>query len=176
MLKKILLAAAALIVLFLAYAATRPNSFRVERSADMKAAPEKVFPLINDFHNWPLWSPWEKLDPAMTRTHSGEPAGKGAAYAWKGNKAVGEGRMEILESSAPARVLIQLDFIAPFAARNTAEFTLSPAGGGTHVTWAMYGPANFMTKVMGVFCNMDKMVGKDFEAGLAAMAAAAEKK
>lgn len=151
----------------LAYAATRPDTFAVERSAVVPASTESVFALLNDFHQWPRWSPWEKLDPAMNRTHSGAERGKGAVYAWNGNKKVGSGRMEILESHPPSRVKIQLDFLAPFEAHNVTTFTLEPVAGGTRVNWRMEGPHPFMMKVMCVFVSMDKMVGKDFEAGLA---------
>lgn len=159
----------------LLYATTRPDSFRVERSASIKAPPEKIFPLINDFHQWPVWSPWEKLDPAMRRTHTGPAQGQGAAYAWAGDGKVGEGRMEILRSTPPSQVDIQLDFIKPFEGHNSTVFTLQPQGDSTRVTWVMEGPAPYVTKLMTVFVSMDKMVGKDFEAGLANMKAAAEK-
>jgi carbon monoxide dehydrogenase subunit G len=175
MFKKIALVIVVLIAAVLVYAATRPDAFSVQRSATIKAPPDKVFAQINDFHAWQAWSPWEKLDPAMQRTHSGAPAGKGAAYAWKGNSKVGEGRMEIIESTPASKVSIQLDFIEPFAARNTADFTLQPVGDATQVTWVMHGPAPFVTKLMGVFVSMDSMIGKDFEAGLANLKAAAEK-
>ena len=175
MIKKIGLAIAILIAAILVFAATKPDSFSVERSATINAAPEKVFGLIDDFHNWAAWSPWEKLDPNMTRTHSGAPAGKGAAYAWQGNKDVGKGRMEILESTPSSQIKIQLDFIEPFEGHNITTFTLEPAAGGTKVNWTMHGPSTFVTKIMQVFISMDAMIGKDFEAGLANMKAAAEK-
>ena len=165
---------AALIALVLVFAAMKPDTFRVERSIDVNAPPEKVYAILEDFHQWSGWSPWEKLDPALQRTHSGEPRGTGAVYAWQGNRKVGEGRMEIVDSSPPSRLIIKLDFLKPFEAHNTAEFTLVRRGAGTHLTWAMFGPANFMTKLMGVFMSMDRMIGKDFEAGLANMRAAAE--
>lgn len=167
--------AAFAVIAVLIVASRKPDTFRIERRTRINAPPEKVFALINDFHSWPLWSPWEERDPAMNRVHSGAPAGTGDAYAWEGNKQVGKGRMEIIESTPPSRVLIKLDFLAPFEAHNTADFMLSSDNGGTTVVWAMYGPAIFMTKVMSVFCSMDKMVGKDFEEGLANMKAAAEK-
>ena len=151
----------------LLYAATLPDTFRIERTATIAAPPERVFLHVNDFHRWTAWSPWEKKDPAMQRTHSGAPAGQGAVYAWDGNQKVGQGRMEITESTQPSRVRIQLDFLKPFEARNTAEFTFAPAGDGTQVTWAMYGPTPYLSKVMQVFMSMDRMVGPDFEAGLA---------
>ena len=175
MFTKIAIGIVTIIAAVLLYATTRPDSFSVQRTATIKAPPEKIFPLINDFHSWPAWSPWEKLDPGMQRTHSGAPAGKGAAYAWVGNSKVGEGRMEILESTQPSKVSIKLDFIKPFEARNTADFTLQPQGDSTQVTWVMHGPAPYVTKLMTVFVSMDSMVGKDFEAGLANLKAAAEK-
>lgn len=175
MLKKIALGIVVLIAAVLLFATTRPDTFSVQRSATIKAPPEKVFALINDFHSWPAWSPWEKLDPAMQRTHSGAPAGKGAAYAWVGNSKVGEGRMEILESAPSSKVSIKLDFIKPFEGHNIADFTLTPQGDTTQVHWAMHGPAPYITKLMGIFVSMDSMIGKDFEAGLANMKAAAEK-
>lgn len=175
MLKKIALVIVALIAVVLIYAATRPDNFSVQRTATIKAPPEKVFALINDFHNWPAWSPWEKLDPAMKRTHTGANAGQGAVYAWLGNSDVGEGRMEIVESVPSSRVGIKLDFITPFESKNTTLFTLQPQGDSTQVTWLIQGPAPYVTKLMTVFVSMDKMIGKDFEAGLANMKAAAEK-
>ena len=175
MFKRILLVVVVLIGALLAYAATRPDTFRVERAAVIKAPPAKVFALIDDFHQWAGWSPWEKLDPSMKRSHSGAASGKGAVYAWEGNGDVGAGRMEILETTAPSRVLIRLDFIKPFEARNTAEYTLRPEGEATRVTWAMYGPAPFVSKLMQVFVSMDKMIGTDFEQGLANLKALAER-
>jgi uncharacterized protein YndB with AHSA1/START domain len=148
-------------------AATKPDSFRVERSATIKAAPEKIFALINDFKAWPQWSPYETKDPNMERKLSGAAAGTGSIYEWNGDKNVGRGRMEILECTAPAKIVIKLDFLKPFEAHNTATFTLVPQGDATEVTWAMDGPSPFITKVMSVVFNIDKMVGNDFEAGLA---------
>jgi uncharacterized protein YndB with AHSA1/START domain len=156
-------------------AATKPDTFRVQRTTSIQAPPEKIFPLINDLRAWRVWSPWEKKDPALKRTYSGAVAGRGAVYEWEGNKNVGTGRMEIADTSAPSRVVINLHFMKPFKANNTAEFTLTPANGSTVVTWAMYGPNLFIGKVMGTFMNMDKMIGNDFEAGLTNMKAAAEK-
>ncbi len=175
MFKRLLLVLVVLIAVLLGYAATRPDSFRVERATVIKAPPAKVFALIDDFHQWAGWSPWEKRDPAMKRTHSGAASGKGAVYAWEGNGDVGAGRMEILETTAPSRVLIRLDFLKPFAATNTAEYTIVPEGDGTRVTWAMYGPAPFVSKLMQVFVSMDKMIGTDFEQGLANLKALAER-
>ena len=161
----IVLAIAIAIVLILA--ATKPNTFSVRRAITAKAPPERIFSLINDFHQWRSWSPYENKDPAMKRTFSGAESGKGAVYGWDGNRNVGSGRMEILETSAPAKIVIKLDFFRPFEGHNTAEFTMLPQDDATSVNWVMYGPAPLMSKVMQVFMNIDKMVGKDFEAGLA---------
>lgn len=174
MFKVILIVIVLVIAGILVFAATRPDSFRVERSTTIKAPPDKVFAFLNDFHNWGVWSPWEKMDPNMKRTFAGAVSGQGSIYAWQGNSKVGEGRMEILEA-APAKVVIQLDFLKPFEAHNTAEFTLTPQGDATAVNWAMYGRSPYMVKVMSLFMNMDSMIGKDFEAGLANLKAAAEK-
>jgi hypothetical protein len=175
MLKKILIVLAILIVIILIIAATKPDTFSVERSTTIKATPEKIFPLLNDFHHWPAWSPWEKLDPAMTRTYSGAPAGQGAVYAWKGNSKVGEGRMEILESAPSSKITIKLDFIKPFEGHDITVYTLEPQGDSTKVTWSMNGPMPFVSKIMCVFMSMDKMIGKDFESGLANLKSLAEK-
>ncbi|MDB5862840.1 MAG: hypothetical protein JWO70_646 [Betaproteobacteria bacterium] len=175
MFKKIAFVLVVVVAAVLALAATKPDTFQVERSVSINAPPEKIFPLIDDLHNWTAWSPWEKKDPAMKRTYSGEARGKGAAYAWEGNKDVGMGRMEIAESSPTSKVTINLDFVKPFEAHNVVDFTLEPKGGTTSVTWAMHGPSPFFSKVLHVFLSMDRMVGKDFEAGLANLKAAAEK-
>jgi hypothetical protein len=174
MLKTILIVVVVLIAGVLVYAATRPDSFRVQRSATLNAPPEKIAPLISDFHHWEAWSPWEKLDPAMQKTYSGAPAGKGAVYEWSGNSKAGAGRMEILDAS-PAKVSIQLDFLKPFEAHNLTDFTLEPQGAGTRLNWDMHGPMPYLSKVMCVFVSMDKMVGKDFEQGLANLKTLAEK-
>lgn len=173
MLKAIAIVVLVVIAAILGYAATRPDTFRVERSATIQAPPEKILPLVDDFHRWTAWSPWEKLDPAMKRTHSGAPRGKGAVYAWEGNSQAGAGRMEITDSSA-SRVGINLDFLKPFKSSNNVEFNLQPQGDGTKVTWSMTGPMSYLMKVMCIFVSMDSMVGKDFEAGLANLKALAE--
>src|SRR5512146_2170299 len=175
MLKKIAIGVVVLVVALLGYAATRPDSFRVERSTSINAPPEKIFALINDLHRWQSWSPFEKKDPAMKRTLSGAPNGKGAMYEWDGNKEIGKGRMEITDASPPSRVTIQLDFVKPFEAHNVVDFTLEPRGDATNVTWTIQGPSPFISKVIGIFCNMDKMIGKDFETGLASLKTEAEK-
>lgn len=176
MLKTLALVLVVAIAALLVFAATRPDAFRVQREITINAAPHTVFALISDFRRWGDWSPWEKLDPSMQRSHSGATSGQGAVYAWQGSGKVGAGRMEIVEASPPARVRIQLDFIKPFEARNTAEFTLAPQGEATRVVWAMHGPSPFISKLMGVFVDMDKMIGTDFETGLANLKAASERK
>lgn len=175
MLKKFAAAVVVLIAAVLVVAATRPNSFRVQRSTSIKAPAEKIFPLLADFHAWSAWSPWEKLDPAMKRTHSGEASGKGAAYAWDGNNSVGAGRMEIAEITPPSKLTIKLDFSKPLEGHNTAEFTLVPKGEVTEVTWAMFGPSPYLSKLIGLFLNMDSMIGGNFETGLANLKGLAEK-
>jgi len=175
MLKKIALIVVVLISAVLAYAATKPDTFRVQRSAHIKATPELIFPHIDTLTNWAAWSPWEKLDPAMKKAPSGPVSGKGAVYEWDGNTDVGTGRMEITESTPPSRIMIKLDFLKPFEAHNQAEFALERVGDATHVTWAMFGPQPYLMKVMGLFINCEKMVGKDFEAGLANLKTIVEK-
>jgi carbon monoxide dehydrogenase subunit G len=159
----------------LAYAATKPDTFRVQRAASIKAPPEKIFPLLNDLHNFASWSPYEKKDPAMKRTHSGAPSGKGAIYEWDGDKNVGSGRLAIAESSPPSKVTLDLDMLTPLKAHNIVEFTLEPKGDSTNVTWAMNGRVPYVAKIVHVFLNVDRMVGQDFEAGLANLKAIAEK-
>ena len=178
MLKTIAIIASVVVVIVAGvavYAATKPDTFRVERSASVNAPPDKIFPLIVDLHAWSVWSPYEKKDPDMKRTFSGTKDGKGAVYEWDGNGNVGKGRMEIIEASAPSKVVIKLDFIKPFEGHNTAEFTMVPQGASTTVTWAMYGPSPFVAKVMDTVIGMDGMIGKDFAAGLANLKAVAEK-
>jgi uncharacterized protein YndB with AHSA1/START domain len=159
----------------LVLAMIKPDTFRVQRSANIKAPPEKIFPLIDDLRAWSAWSPWEKKDPDMKRTFSGAASGTGAVYAWEGDKNVGKGRMEITEAAAPSKVAIRLDFEKPFEAHNVVVFTLEPRGDTTNVTWDMQGPTPFFGKIIHVFINMDRMVGNDFESGLANLKAAAER-
>jgi uncharacterized protein YndB with AHSA1/START domain len=173
--KTVLIVVVALIGGVLVVAALRPDDFSVQRSASIKAPPEKIYPMLADFRQWPAWSPWEKLDPEMKRTLSDPASGPGATYAWQGSSKVGAGRMEIKEVTAPTKVEIQLDFIKPFEGHNIADFILVPRGDTTEVTWLMHGPTPFVSKLMGVFVDMDKMIGKDFEAGLANLKAASEK-
>lgn len=162
------------IVIILVLASFQPDSFAIKREITIKAPSEKVFGLINNFHNWTFWSPWEKLDPNLKRSYSGADEGVGAVYAWVGNDNVGEGRMEIKESTSPSNVRIDLRFIKPFQSDNFADFRLTPKGDSTQVVWEMGGPNLFMGKVMTLFIDMDSMIGKDFESGLAAMKAKAE--
>ena len=166
MLKAVVVIAVVIVVALvavLAYAATKPDTFRLSRSTSIKAPPEKIFPF-----------PYEKKDPAMKRTFGGASSGKGATYDWDGDKNVGQGRLTIAESSPPSKVTMNLDFLRPWEAHNVVEFTLEPKGDTTNVTWAMQGPAPYMAKVMHVFMNMDRMVGDDFEAGLANLKTLAE--
>ena len=166
---------AIVIAIVLILAATKPNTFSVRRATTVKAPPERIFPLINDFRQWGSWSPYENKDPAMKRSYSGAADGKGAVYGWEGNKNVGSGRMEILDTSEPSKIVIKLDFFTPFEGHNTAEFTMLPQGDATNLTWLMHGPASLMSKVMQVFINLDKMIGKDFEIGLANLKRLTEK-
>jgi uncharacterized protein YndB with AHSA1/START domain len=155
--------------------ALRPSSFTVTRKASMSAPPQTVFALVNDFHRWTEWSPWEHRDPNLQRTFEGPSSGKGAHYKWIGNKQVGEGMMTITESNPGELIRIRLEFIKPFKSTNTTEFTFKPEGAGTAVTWTMTGQNKFIGKAMTIFMNMDKMIGGDFEKGLAEMKSVAEK-
>lgn len=162
------------IAVILVLASFQPDSFTVKRETTIKAPPEKVYVQIDDFHQWASWSPWEKLDPNMTRTFSGKDKGEGAVYQWKGNDEVGEGRMEIKQAKSPSQVTIDLHFLKPFEASNTTTFTLTPKDDTTQVVWEMRGDSPFMMKVMHLFMDMDSMIGKDFEAGLSAIKKNAE--
>jgi Polyketide cyclase / dehydrase and lipid transport len=175
-LKKVLIGLGAFLVAFLAFVSTRPGAFRVERSAHIGAPPGVVFAQVNDFHAWDAWSPWAKIDPAMTTKYEGEAAGVGAIYAWSGNDEVGSGKMTMTESQEAQKVGIRLEFFKPFEATNATEFTFKPSGTGTDVIWAMSGHNNFVAKLMCVFMDMDKMVGGDFEKGLASLKQVSEAK
>jgi hypothetical protein len=159
----------------LIYVSTRPDSFRIERSITIQSTPEKIFPLINDLHQWESWSPWENIDPQIHRTYSGAPEAKGAIYEWSGDKNIGQGRMEITESVPSSNITIKLDFITPFEAHNFVDFVLTAQGNATLVTQAMYGSSPFMSKLMGLFFSMEKMVGEKYEEGLANLKSIAEK-
>ncbi len=174
MVRKILIGIGVVIGLFVVVVLTRPATFHIERSITMAAPAENAFAQVNDFHAWSAWSPWEKMDPDMKRSFDGAPSGVGAGYAWKGNDKVGQGRMTIEKSDKPSLVAIKLEFIKPFTATNTATFSFAPSAAGTKVTWAMDGEHNFVGKAASLFMDMDKMVGGDFERGLAAMKTAAE--
>ncbi|AXI01878.1 SRPBCC family protein [Aquirhabdus parva] len=164
-----------IIAVVLLFAATKPDTFQLHRSIRISAPPERIFPLINDFHQWQSWSPWENIDPTMIRTFEGTPEGLGTIYSWAGQGKVGSGRMEITLSNPFDQIIIQLDFLKPFEAHNIAEFSIVNLGDSTEVTWEMRGPSPFIAKVMGLFFNMDRVVGKDFETGLANIKAIVEK-
>jgi uncharacterized protein YndB with AHSA1/START domain len=173
MIVTILIVIAVAVAAVLAYAASKPDTFMVRRSASIAAPPEKIFPMIDDLRAQSAWSPFEK-DPNMKRTHSGAPRGKGAVYAWDGNRQVGAGQIAITESVPSSKVVLLLDMVRPFKAHNTVEFTLDRSGGGTNVTWTMQGRQPYMAKVMGLFVDCDKMCGGLFEEGLAKLKALAE--
>jgi hypothetical protein len=154
--------------------ARRPSEFRVSRTATIAAPAPVLFAQVNDFRNWAAWSPYEKRDPAMRKTYEGAPAGTGAVYTWSGNKEVGQGRTTITESRPSELIRIRLEFEKPFRATNTAEFAFKPEGQRTAVTWSLIGRSNFMMKAMGLFMNMDRMIGGDFEQGLAQLKSVAE--
>jgi len=174
MLKKILIAIAAIVVVFVAVVAMQPSEFRIVRSATISAPAPAVFAQVNDFHNWEAWSPWAKLDPAAKATFEGPSAGTGAIFRWAGNDKIGEGSMTITESRPSDLIRITLEFVKPFAATNTAEFTFEPEGNQTAVTWSMAGKNNFIAKAVCLFMNMDKTVGGKFEEGLANMKSVVE--
>ena len=159
----------------LAFVATRPDTFRVQRTTVIEAPPEQIFPFIEDFRKYALWSPYERVDPSMSRRYSGSSRGKGAVYEWNGKGKAGKGRMEIAHASPPLMAVIRLDFARPVATQNIVEFTLRPDGSGTSVSWAMRGANPYIAKLIQLVFNMDRMVGKEFEAGLANLKALAEK-
>ena len=158
----------------LAFVASRPNTFTVLRATTIKAPPEKIFPLINDLHGFNTWNPFAKMDPEMKLSYSGPQAGRGAAYAWESRR-MGVGSMEIVDTAPPSKVILKLDFLKPFEGHNVVEFTLQPKGDATNVTWEMRGPMAFIPKIMNLFVSTDKMVGGQFEMGLADMKAVAER-
>jgi uncharacterized protein YndB with AHSA1/START domain len=174
MLKKILIALAVIVVVFAVIVALQPSEFRVARTATISVPPPAVFAQVNDFHKWEAWNPWGKIDPAMKQTYEGTPDGTGAVYTWSGNNEVGEGRMTITESRPSDLIRIKLEFLKPFAGTSIAEFTFKPEGTQTMVTWSMAGKNNFMAKAFGLFMNMDKMIGGQFDKGLAQMKSVAE--
>ena len=174
MLRKVIISLAALIVIVAGIIATRASTFRVERTTRIDAPPDVVFALVNDLHAWDRWSPWAHLDPSMKLTYGGPPAGTGATYHWIGNDKVGEGDLRITESKSPQLVVLRLEFIKPMANVNRTDFTLKPDGTGTKVDWVLTGPLDFMGKGMDLFVGMDRMIGPDFEKGLASMRREAE--
>ena len=176
MFSAIAISAGVLVAALLGFAATKPDTFRVQRAKSIQAPPDRIFELINDFHRWGSWSPYERLDPAMKKTYSGAANGKGAVYEWAGNGKAGAGRMEITETAPPSKVTIKLDFVKPFEGHNTAEFTLEAKGDSTNVTWAVHGPQLYFAKVMSIFVSMDSLLGKEFEAGLTKMKSIAEER
>lgn len=163
-----------LVAVVLIHAANRPDTFRLQRALSINASLQQVFAQLNDFHHWPAWSPWVGLDPQMQSIYSGAAAGTGAVYEWRGNNKVGAGRMEIIEITAPGWLKIKLDFLRPMVAHNITEFALAARDGQTHVTWAMYGPSPYLSRLMTTFISMDRLVGKDFERGLARLKAVCE--
>jgi len=171
---KILAVVVVIIIVFAVIVALQPADFRVARSTLVAAPPPAVFAQVNDFHKWNAWNPWGKIDPSMKQSYEGAPAGPGAVYTWTGNKEVGEGRMTITDSRPSDLIRVKLEFYKPFAATNTAEFSFVPEGNQTRVTWSIFGEKNFMAKAVHLFMSMDKMIGGQFEKGLADMKAAAE--
>jgi hypothetical protein len=178
MTKKVILGIFAVILLvivaFCAIVAIQPADYKIARSATVNAPPDKVFEQVNDFHKWDAWSPWAKLDPAMKTTYSGPGSGQGASYSWAGNDQVGEGKMTIAESHPSEHIKINLEFIKPWQANNVTEFMFKPEGDKTNVTWTMSGHNNFTGKAFGLLMNMDKMIGNDFDKGLAQLKTVAE--
>ncbi len=174
MILKIVIIVAIVIAAVLGIAAAKPKTFRVQRAINIKASPQKIFALINNFHNWSRWAPQDKEDPTMVRTFAGPAEGQSAVSDWSSRGSAGKGRMAIAESNPPARVSVQVDFVKPFEAHNLNEFVLEPAGDSTNVIWRMQGTNLYVMRVMSVFVDMDKVAGKHFGAGLANLKAAAE--
>ena len=174
MFKTIAIIIAVALLAVLGYATTRPNEFAVARSIEVNAPAETIYPLIDDFHQWSAWSPYERMEPSMKRTFSGADSGRGAVYAWEGHAKAGTGRMEITRTSRPTALTIALEFTKPFRASDIVEFTLVPSGDVTTVTWSMHGRNGYVAKLMSVFLDMDAMVGGPFETGLVALKLAAE--
>jgi hypothetical protein len=175
MLKSTAIVLALALAVLLIYAATRPDVFRVQRTASIKATADRIHPLIGNLRQFNTWNPYNRKDPNMKGLYQGPEAGPGAHFAFEGNKDVGKGSIEIVEAQSPSKVTMKLDMLEPFEGHNIVEFTLAPRGDSTEVTWAMHGPAPYMAKLMGIFFDMDKMVGRDFEAGLANLKAVVEK-
>jgi uncharacterized protein YndB with AHSA1/START domain len=180
---KIFLAVVAVLIVAIAgllgYAALQPDTFRVARATTIKAPPEKIYPLMSDFKRGAEWSPYEKKDPNMKRSFSGAPTGKGSVYEFEGNSDVGAGRLTIVDASPPSKVVLKLDMLRPFQASNIIEYAITPRGNAaeatSEVTWTMQGHQPLLAKAICLFFDMDKMVGADFEAGLASLKTIAEK-
>jgi hypothetical protein len=175
MVKKLLLAVVVVVVAFALFVATRPAAYRVSRSTTIAAAPTLVYTQVAEFHRWEAWSPWAKLDPSMKTTYAGPAAAPGSSYAWAGNDKVGEGRMTIVDARPGEHVGIRLEFLKPFEATSSTEFSFASTGGATKTTWTMDGRNNFAGKLFSVFTDMDKMIGNDFEKGLSQLKAVAER-
>jgi uncharacterized protein YndB with AHSA1/START domain len=172
---KIAICIVVIIAAILTVAATKPNTFRIKRSIAIKAPPQKIFALIDDFRNWSEWAPQDKEDPTMSRTYNGPESGKGAICIWNGSGSSGRGQMAITDSVAPSRIVVTVDFVKPFAAHNINDFALEAAGDSTNVTWEMHGTNVYVMKVISIFVNMDRVMGKHFETGLRNLKDAAEK-
>lgn len=175
MMKTLVISSIAVVAMVLGYAATRPDTFRVARSATVNAPPQVVHALINDLRQFNTWNPYEKKDPMMQGTYRGPAAGPGAAYDFRGDSDVGKGSIEIVSSAPAQNVTMKLDMLEPFEGHNIVEFTLAPRGTATEVTWAMHGPSPFMARLIGLFLDMDRMIGRDFEAGLSNLKARVER-
>lgn len=176
MIKIIFITTGMAVAALMLYATTRPNAFHVERTVRIEAAPAAIYPYMSDFHKGQLWVPYEQRDPDMKRTFSGAESGKGSIYEFAGNNKVGQGRMEIVESDAPTHVVLALDMTEPLQAHNRVDYTIAPVGNGSQVTWAMSGTCNYLGKLMGIFFNVDKMIGNDFATGLANLKTLVESK
>lgn len=174
MIKTIAIVFVVALAALLLFAATRPDSFEVQRTVSIRAAPERLHPMINDLHQFNTWNPYNKKDPAMQGSYRGPASGPGAGFDFQGNKDVGRGSIQIVESQ-PRKVTMKLDMLEPFEGHNIVEFSLAPQGDGTDVTWAMHGPSPFLAKLAGVFMDMDRMIGRDFATGLADLKARAER-
>lgn len=174
MIKKIFLALVVIIVVFVVVVSLQPADFRITRTITITAPAADIFSQVNDFHNWQAWDPWAKLDPEAKNSFEGPTAGNGAILRWAGNNEVGEGSMTLTESRPNDLIRIKLDFLKPFAATNTTEFTFKTEGNQTTVTWSMFGQRNFISKAFGLFMDCEKMVGGQFEQGLAQMKSVVE--
>lgn len=172
----IFLAVLAILAVIILLAISKPNTFQVDRSVEIETSAANIFAYISELRAWQDWSPYETKDPTMQRSYNNVTSGVGATYEWRGNNKVGEGRMEIVEAKNPVKIVIALEFIKPMAGNNTAIFNLNQSDNATKVTWNMYGPSPFVSKLMQVFINFDTMIGKDFESGLSQLKLLVENK